>query len=124
MTSGRHWRHMRRDYRKRTRLLVAHMNDPGGGGTARWIPLLKWAGWPAGAIGGAMQIMGRESGGSPHRWNRGGSPCFGFFQIHRCWWGSHGFAWIYRAINQARLAWHIFHDVQHDSWLPAWAATY
>ena len=96
------------------------MSDPGGGGTTRWIPLLKWSGFPPWAIPGAMHVMGRESGGAAHHWNRGGSPCFGLFQIHRCWWGAKGFAWFYKVANQARTAWHIFHDVQHDSWLPAW----
>ena len=113
------WKAMRRDYRHRTRKLVHHMRRPGGNGAARWAPLLRWTGWEPWAIPGAVAIMTRESSGSPHEWNRTGSRCYGLFQLAPCWW-PRGFAWIYNPENQARKAWHIFHVVQHDSWLPAW----
>ena len=120
--AGSAWRAQARHYRKVLAVLVARMKAPGGRASAsKWIPLLKWTGWAAWAISGAVAHISRESGGNFHEWNRGGSPCYGGFQIHRCWWGAKGFAWIDDALNQCRLAWHIFHKVQHDSWDPAWA---
>ena len=115
------WRAERRDLVADVGRLLDRMRRPGGSGAARWMPALRWTGWSDSAIPGAVVIITRESGGSQHEWNHQGSGCFGLFQLWRGWWAKRGLAWIWDPLNQCRAAWRIFHVVQHDSWLPAWA---
>jgi hypothetical protein len=67
-----------------------------------------------------LPIIMRESSGQPHVWNHQGSGCFGLFQLSGCWW-PRGIASIWDVFAQCRIAWRIFHVIQHDSIYPAWA---
>jgi hypothetical protein len=118
--AGAKWKAMRGDYRHRTRTLVGRMVSPGGGGAARWLPLAKWTGWPAKSWGALIAIMTRESGGSPHVWNRQGSRCFGLLQLAPCHWIARGLAWIWSPMHQLWKGLQLYRG-QGDSFLPAWA---
>lgn len=117
---GRQCRHRAQDWTAKTKAGVAKMRRPGGSGAARWAPAMRYTGWSEYGIRVMVPIGNRECG-SPHRWNQSGTPCYGIWQIHICWWGAKGLAWMRDPLNQCRVAWHIFHDVQHDSPNPAWA---
>lgn len=120
LAAGQKWRAMQRDYQARTGRLVYLMKHPGGGGAARWLPLAKWVGWPAKAWSELLAVMTRESGGSPHVWNREGSRCFGLLQLAPCHWIERGLAWIWSPLHQLWKGLQLYRG-QGDSFLPAWA---
>jgi len=81
MTSGRYWRHMRRDFRQRTGRLVARMRCPGGSSNGvRWIPLARHVGWPRYTLSQLAYIIQRESSGRQNAYN-GVIGCTGLLQI-------------------------------------------
>jgi hypothetical protein len=118
--ASRRWRAQANGWRAKTKEGIAKLRHPGGSGAARWVPAMRYAGWSEYGIRVMVPIVMRESSGSPHVWNHQGSGCYGLYQLAGCWWPC-GAAWMSDPLNQCRTAWHIFHDVQHDSPYPAWS---
>ena len=82
---GREWKHRVRpggvrDYQDRTRALVRRMTHPGGSGSARWLPLARYVGWPRSLSSALTLCIRLESGGRPGAQN----------------WRYHGLMQIYR----------------------------
>ena len=123
---GLKWRREARDLTVRTRKLVNEMHHPGGSSCGtRWLPLARWAGWPAYSLHNLAALIQNESSGRP----RAVSPTndHGLVQFNACWAGTFArvmhasfFPNIYDPLLNLRFALYVFHDVQHDSFLPAW----
>ena len=103
------------------------MKHPGGSSCGtRWLALARWAGWPAYALHTLAALMMNESSGRP----RAVSPTndHGLVQFNApSWAGTFGrvmgmpfFPNIYDPLLNLRFALYVFHNVQGDSFLPAW----
>lgn len=121
------WVKQRTDFMERTGRLVERMTHPGGSSSgARWMPLARWAGWPAYALHNLAALIQNESSGRP----RAVSPTndHGLVQFNLPSW-SREFArvmrrsflpHIYDPLLNLQFALYVYHVVQHDSFLPAW----
>jgi hypothetical protein len=81
--AGKAWKHHAKRCRAAAAAGIAKMRRPGGSGVARWMPLARWVGWPAGSLPKLRNVMWRESRGNPRAVNPS-SRCAGLLQIHPC----------------------------------------
>lgn len=81
--AGKAWKHHAKRCRAAAAAGIAKMRRPGGSGVARWMPLARWVGWPAGSLPKLQNVMWRESRGNPRAVNPA-SRCAGLLQIHPC----------------------------------------
>lgn len=79
----RRWTFRRDDWRGKTKAGMAKMRHPGGGGSLRWLPLVRWhwRGYPESTCYMMVHISWHESGGAEHRWNFAGSGAYGIWQL-------------------------------------------
>jgi len=114
-----------------------HLEHPGGPASGtKWIPLAKYAGWTHNhrTLRHLACLMMNEDTARP--WAISPTDDWGLTQLNRLSWCAAfrrvtGHPFVRGALNpllNLRMAWHIYHVVQHNSWLPAWrgdpAATY
>ncbi|MFA5387840.1 MAG: hypothetical protein WC322_05680 [Candidatus Paceibacterota bacterium] len=81
MAAGKQWKHQCKSFRKSSRRLFAHMNNPGGSGAARWWPLAQYVGWPRSQKANVIRCIDLESSGCEKVPNASGTPCYGLMQI-------------------------------------------
>jgi hypothetical protein len=98
------------------------MRHPGGSSNGvRWLPLARWVGWPASALGTLAMVIMRESSGRERAVNPS-SGCAGLLQFQPAWfrgqWGYPAFD-VFDAEQTLRAGLHIWRE---QGWSP-WAQT-
>ena len=108
--AGKAWKHHAKRCRAAAAAGIAKMRRPGGSGVARWMPLARWVGWPAGSLPKLRNVMWRESRGNPREVNPS-SRCAGLLQIHPC----HRVANVYDPLVNLRAGLRLY---RADGWRP------
>jgi hypothetical protein len=98
--AGKRCRHLTRDWKAKRLAGMVRMKHPGGGGSLRWLPLVRWywRGYPESTCYMMVHISWHESGGAEHRWNFGGSGAYGIWQLLP------KPSWVWNAWTQAKAA--------------------
>ena len=109
--AGKAWKRHAKRCRAAAAAGTAKMRRPGGSGVARWMPLARWAGWPAGSLPTLQRVMWRESRGNPLAVNRS-SGCAGLLQIHPC----HGVANVFDPLVNLRAGLRPYRPAGRQPW--------